>query len=492
MPWTVEDVEGHKKGLTDKQKGTWVKIANSALEDCLGDGGEQDACEGRAIRIANAALNEAAMIEAEAETKSEDGQEFPRGDYAYTPDGPSTWKLRLTATPGGEPDAGIVGAACAALGKGFRGKKAQIPAEDRAAVIAKVRAAWRKANPDKEDDDMPDVIKEAENVALDGELMPLVEKAVRNDGTIPIRIIAPGWGSSGYYPADVLERDGPKVFKAGMHTYWNHPTKTEERERPERDLRDLAGTLTRDAYYDANGPVGPGLYSEAKVTGSYRQAIKELAPHIGVSIRAYGKVREGEADGKKGKVIEELASAKSVDYVTAPGAGGRILELFEAAGRGESLEETEVNAVNEQEAQALREENEGLKQQLGQLTESLGRLREAQLLRRAQDIATEIVAGIDMPEPTRQRVVTAQANKPVRTENGELDEAAYRTQVQEAAQAELAYINEVRGTGKITGMGASAPAQGVALKESYTTYYRRLGKTQAEADRLAELAVQGS
>lgn len=93
-------------------------------------------------------------------TKTEDGASFPSKDYAYVPDPdmPSTWKLRLTATPGGTPDSGIVGAAIAALGKGFRGNKVEIPATELSAVKAKVKAAWTKANPDKKEADMPAVI----------------------------------------------------------------------------------------------------------------------------------------------------------------------------------------------------------------------------------------------------------------------------------------------------------------------------------------------
>lgn len=100
-------------------------------------------------------------------TKSEgsDG-DFPSSDYAYVPDPdkPSTWKLRLTSTPGGAPDAHIVGAAVAALGKGFRGNKVEIPEADLAAVKIKVKAAWKKANPDKVDEDIPAVIASAEEV----------------------------------------------------------------------------------------------------------------------------------------------------------------------------------------------------------------------------------------------------------------------------------------------------------------------------------------
>ncbi len=94
--------------------------------------------------------------------KSYGGVRFPKSDFAYTPsDEPSTWKLRLTSAPGGKPDAKIVGAAVAALGKGFRGKRAQIPDSDRPAVVDRVRAAWKQANPDRGGEELPDVLKGA-------------------------------------------------------------------------------------------------------------------------------------------------------------------------------------------------------------------------------------------------------------------------------------------------------------------------------------------
>jgi 2'-5' RNA ligase len=101
------------------------------------------------------------------DTKTESGKAYPRSDYAYTPGGPSTWCLRLTSIPGGDADPAIVGAAIAALGKGFRGQQVDIPADDLPAVKAKVRAAWKKVNPDKDPADMPDAVKAAEPTAND-------------------------------------------------------------------------------------------------------------------------------------------------------------------------------------------------------------------------------------------------------------------------------------------------------------------------------------
>jgi hypothetical protein len=93
-----------------------------------------------------------------------DGQCFPATDWAYVPDpeSPSTWKLRLTATPGGDPDPRVVAAAVAALGPGgFRGQRVEIPAEDLPAVIRRVRAAWKRAFPDRDPEEMPDVLRQA-------------------------------------------------------------------------------------------------------------------------------------------------------------------------------------------------------------------------------------------------------------------------------------------------------------------------------------------
>ena len=53
MPWTIADVEKHKKGLDAKGKAKWVATANSALAACIKKGGTDASCAPQAIRIAN-------------------------------------------------------------------------------------------------------------------------------------------------------------------------------------------------------------------------------------------------------------------------------------------------------------------------------------------------------------------------------------------------------------------------------------------------------
>lgn len=101
--------------------------------------------------------------------KTEDGVEFPAEAYAYVPDpeSPSTWKLRLWESPADKVTARQVGMAVAALGAGFRGQKVQIPAGDMASVKAKVRSAWSEANPDRDKQEMPPVLKATEEVLME-------------------------------------------------------------------------------------------------------------------------------------------------------------------------------------------------------------------------------------------------------------------------------------------------------------------------------------
>jgi HK97 family phage prohead protease len=69
MPWTIEDVDKHKKGLTDKEKEQWVAVANSALESCLKDGGAEESCDISAIKQANGTVEKKAINESKIEIR---------------------------------------------------------------------------------------------------------------------------------------------------------------------------------------------------------------------------------------------------------------------------------------------------------------------------------------------------------------------------------------------------------------------------------------
>ena len=271
--------------------------------------------------------------------------------------------------------------------------------------------------------------------------------------------------------------------------FWDHQTDAEERERPEGKLDDLAGELLTDAIWQNEGAAGPGLYADAKTFNRYKGLVDELAPHIGTSIRASGRAKEGEVDGRKGLIINALTRSRSVDYVTMPGAGGKIVELFEAA---RSKPPEEEKTVTEQEAQELRDAMAALADENTQIKADNARMTEALLLKEAAALVAETLAGIEMPEPTRARLQESLAGKPIMVD-GALDREATIATVTQAAEAEIAYIASVAGpSGQIRGLGSTPPPNPTGtLKESYKAFWIKSGKSPEEAERLAEIAAQG-
>ena len=258
-----------------------------------------------------------------------------------------------------------------------------------------------------------------------------------------IKLIAPGKGSSAFYPKEVLERDGPKVFKAGTHVYLNHPTQAEEAARPEGDVNNLAGVLTTGAVYQENGTSGPGLYARMKVFADHAQTVEEKAPHVGMSIRASGIAESGKSkDGLP--VLKELTHAESVDVVTRAGAGGLILQ-----------ESAATAAITTQEAATMAETLTA--EQATKLIEAGIAKANAPLLERlrksdATDEARKILESVSLPVAAKTRIIERSvANIPLK--DGEIDIAKLRETVVAEAKSEGEYLASITGSGRVVGMG---------------------------------------
>lgn len=192
---------------------------------------------------------------------------------------------------------------------------------------------------------------------------PRLQEAATAD--YPIKLISPGRGSSGYYTPEVLKNAAEsKVFKAGTHMFWNHDTDAEESARPEGDLNRLAAVTTTDASWQEKGHDGPGLYARAKVFGDYADKVKEMGPHIGLSIRAGGDRDESaKAPDGKPRVITALKNAASVDFVTKAGRDGKIFTESRTEG-DKDMTEAEVKALLKESIAPLEAENKRLKEAL--------------------------------------------------------------------------------------------------------------------------------
>lgn len=183
-------------------------------------------------------------------------------------------------------------------------------------------------------------------IATEGAAPISLSNEVTNDlpgTTIDCTIIeGDRWGSSGYYPATVLERDGAKTFPAGTHSYLDHAV-------PGADsVKELVGVLMEDARFvkeDENGK--PVLKAPVRFysKGMYNDEwIKERMGAVGLSIRAGVDFENGQKQGRTGRIVTAFTEGISVDVVTRAGAGGKFGTIKESADPGTIEHETEGGA----------------------------------------------------------------------------------------------------------------------------------------------------
>lgn len=155
-------------------------------------------------------------------------------------------------------------------------------------------------------------------------------------GRFLIELITPGWGSSAYYSPEVLkEAADAKIFPAGLHMYLDHEMADGSGvdDHGNRSVKDLAAVYESDAEWN-----GKSLVTVATVFGPYREVLDQMKESIGLSINAYADVTIGEAEGKRGPIVNRLVEALSTDFVTHAGRGGKILQVIESARAGARAE----------------------------------------------------------------------------------------------------------------------------------------------------------
>jgi hypothetical protein len=249
-----------------------------------------------------------------------------------------------------------------------------------------------------------------------------------------------------------LRRDGPNVFKTGTHVYLNHATAVEEAQRPEGDVRNLAGVLTTTAEYHESHAKGPGLYARMKVFADHAQLVEEKAQHVGMSIRASG-VAESNKTKMGVPVLKELTSAESVDVVTRAGAGGMI--LTESAKAENQQEATDMDAAELTKLQETVKAQEAVNKQL----------LERAIRSDAREEAGRLLEAVTLPAQAKARVIARVLEAAPPIKDGALDTAKLKEAVDAAAKAEGEYLASIMPSGNVIGMG-QRPQQAIDPKES--------------------------
>jgi len=354
-----------------------------------------------------------------------------------------------------------------------------------------------------------------------------MSKFIDMNGLAHVKVISPGQGTSAYYKEDQLKRD-TSAFVGGL-SFIDHPGKSEQRDRPERSLRDLVGPIVGKPVYEAQGKSGPGVYGSVKVAKHWRPFIEELGSTLGISIRASGSATMESIGGKKVKVAEKFNPGAGFDFVTQAGRGGKMVSLLESATAvadgivsgwlgstdftesedGRSEEERFLSWVEKgQEDQMEKNEKDlqpaltaaeakitAYKEQVTTLTTENARLAEALGLRQAQDAITEALSKdtVKLPTVTKERIIKTLSESAPLVE-GKLDTGKLTEMIIETIKTESEYVESITKKPGITGMGGGTPPDDGGhqhLIDRKVKGYMKAGYSEADAKQMAERFAEG-
>lgn len=193
-----------------------------------------------------------------------------------------------------------------------------------------------------------------------------------NDATreVPVLIIKEGMGNQvdrHFYSGELLARVSG-LFN-GVKAYADHPSKSEEKDRPERSVREVVGYYHSARIVTIEGKKAIAATLKIIEGAAYEWAwnlVKEAAAFskkfsdkelVGISINAWGASHA--VDGAEGVVnmVDDLTEVQSADIVTQAGAGGGF-RIREAVKKALALEadhkEAPMNELLQKHGEALK------------------------------------------------------------------------------------------------------------------------------------------
>lgn len=327
-------------------------------------------------------------------------------------------------------------------------------------------------------------------------LTQLSEAQALGGNKFRMTVLRVGWnvkmdGNPGdkYYTRAAITTAVP--FVEGAKSFADHPTDREERERPQRSIKELVGYWT-DATQEADGRATATLVllESAEWLKPALIAAEQLSSKgivfVGPSINGYGNSRIGEAEGRRGKIVESVKVMQSIDIVTAPAAGGTVDKLLEGANSNKGEDTVDWTKITLDE---LKKNRPDLFQTAGQerLTEAKGEIQkdldalksgfesqitamqesakaENKLLRdelQAERLKgtikgkiTDLLRESKLPDVSQRRLGTLLEARDF-TKDGTLDETAMKEAVAAAVTEERDYLSKLTESGKIIGMGGA-------------------------------------
>lgn len=135
----------------------------------------------------------------------------------------------------------------------------------------------------------------------------------------PVRLINHGWSQNKRYFTKKSVESVAKLANIRSMNLKNHPKDSE-------DIDKWASSITKSWSQESDGRTGAYAWTYIfKSQEDLLEKIDTFPDQVGLSIRGKGKFSRGEAEGRKGPIVEDVMELKTTDWVLFPAAGGKAL-----------------------------------------------------------------------------------------------------------------------------------------------------------------------
>lgn len=283
------------------------------------------------------------------------------------------------------------------------------------------------------------------------ESLDLTEAQIDHENRVikQVVLIRAGMSKNRRFYGEQTLKEAVAVFE-GAKAYANHPSKDEQKNRPERSIRDITGWYSGVHYHE--GAIRADRYFSRTQAGNDAWAIAEdivskraPATLAGLSINAVGSGAPRKFDDGEALEVTAITAANSVDDVSIPAAGGGY--TLTASDGGDEITSGILETLNYQEwLQARPEFTERLKREWKQV-----RLEEATKTALAEADQKVKAAEVDtrqaqqaLTESEKQRAQLEAVNEKLVTEVQSLRLKLAVNEALENVHLPAVYLNDLR------------------------------------------------
>ena len=143
-----------------------------------------------------------------------------------------------------------------------------------------------------------------------------------------LKMMRPGWSFNGnYWTPSAASSMADHVMREGSRKLFVDHRFDADSKKYGRSMREWVATATESRVANGVPLVKVEVFTNNEPANDIWEKIQKYPDQVGTSVDARVKMKNGEAEGRKGHIVEEVVKLNSLDFVNEPSAGGGVVGI---------------------------------------------------------------------------------------------------------------------------------------------------------------------